>query len=84
VKTGEYPDQEKLQQITRLFELIKDPAGRKAFQADPAGAAPDIDPSLLDVFGKLDEDHLRLVSELNERLYEAGYGVSPDVRMSMV
>ena len=84
VNEGKHPDQEKLEQISRLFELLKDPKGRQAFLADPAGAAPDIDPNLLEVFGKLDEYHLLLVSELNERLYEAGYGVSSGVRMSMV
>jgi hypothetical protein len=84
VNEGKYPDEEKLEQIGRLFEFLKDPEGRQAFRADPARAVPDIDPNLLEVFGKLDEHHLLLVSELNESLYEAGYGVSSGVRMSMV
>jgi hypothetical protein len=84
VNEGRYADQDKLEQISRLFELFKDSKGRQAFLADPASAVPDIDPNLLEVFGKLDEHHLRLVSELNESLYEAGYGVSSGVRMSMV
>jgi hypothetical protein len=77
-------DEKKAEQLHKVFQHIKDEKGRRKFREDPKSAVPDADPELLAVFAELDEHHLRLLSEVNDKLYDAGFGVSRDIRVSMV
>jgi hypothetical protein len=85
LKDGDFSvDKKKAQQLHHVFQHIKTEDGRKKFREDPASAVPGADRDLLAVFADLDDDHLRLLAEVNDKLYDAGFGVSDSVRVSMV
>ena len=77
-------DKQKAEQLDRLFKHLKHPDGPKKFKADPKTAVQGLDPKLVDVFSKLDEKELRAISDLNEKLVAAGFGVSPGMTVAMV
>lgn len=77
-------DKQKAEQLDRLFKHLKHPDGPKKFKADPKGAVQGLDPKLADALSKLDEKELRLISDVNEKLFDAGFGVSNEFRVSMV
>ena len=77
-------DKKKAEQLDRVFKHLKQPDGAKKLKADPKNAVPNLDQELVDVLSTLDEQELQLLSKVNEKLFDAGFGVSPEFRVSMV
>jgi hypothetical protein len=76
-------DKQKAEQLDRLFKHLKHPDGPKKFKDDPK-VVQGLDKELVDALSKLDPKELRVISHLNEKLVDAGFGVSPEFRVSMV
>ena len=77
-------NEQKAQQLDKVFKHLKKPDGAKTLKANPSGAVPGLDPALVDVLSKLDEKELQALSKVNEKLVDAGFGVSGNFRVSMV
>jgi hypothetical protein len=77
-------NQQKAEQLDKLFKHLKQADGAKKFKADPSGAVPGLDPKLVQALSKLDEKELKALSNVNEELFDAGFGVSGGFRVSMV
>ena len=68
------PNEQKAGQLDKVFKHVKQ-------HGQPP---PDLDPELAKVLGKLKPNELRLITELNDDLFDAGFGVSGEFRVSMV
>lgn len=77
-------NKQKAEQLDKLFKHLKQAGGAKALKDNPSGAVPGLDPALVDVLSKLDEKELQALSKVNEKLVDAGFGVSGGFRVSMV
>lgn len=75
---------QKAEQLDKLFKHLKKADGAKTLKANPNAAVPGLDPALVDVLSKLDEKELQALSKVNDKLVDAGFGVSGEFRVSMV
>jgi hypothetical protein len=67
-------NEQKAQQLDKVFKHVK----------KHGELPPDLDSDLAKVLGKLKPNELRLITELNDELFDAGFGVSDEFRVSMV
>lgn len=70
-------NEQKAGQLDKVFKHVKQ---HGQLPPDTSG----LDPQLVAAFRKLKPNELRAVAELNDDLYEAGFGVSDEFRVSMV
>jgi hypothetical protein len=73
------PSDEAVAALGRLAEVISDAEGRKSLVADMAGAMGEhyqnLPEGMRQAFGMFNEDQLRIVARLNERLIRDGFSV---------
>jgi hypothetical protein len=69
---------QKAEQLDKVFKHVKQHG-----QFDP-NAVPGLDPQLVAALGKLNPKELRVIADLNDDLFNAGFGVSGEFRVSMV
>lgn len=70
-------NEQKAGQLDKVFKHVKQ---HGQLPPDTSG----LDPKLVEAFRKLNTNQLRAVADLNDELYEAGFGVSSEFRVSMV
>jgi hypothetical protein len=75
---------DKADQLDKVFKHLKQPGGAQSLKANPSGAVPGLDPELVNVLSQLDVNELQALSDVNEKLLNAGFGVSGGFRVSMV
>ena len=71
------PNEQKAGQLDKVFKHVKQ---HGQFPSDTS----DLDPQLVAAFRKLNPNELRAVAELNDDLFDAGFGISGEFRVTMV
>jgi hypothetical protein len=70
--------EQKAEQLDKVFKHVKQ---HGKFDKN---AVPGLDPQLAAAFEKLNPNEAKAIAELNDDLFEAGFGVSGEFRVSMV
>jgi hypothetical protein len=72
-------DKKKAEHLRRALDHLKQPDGAKKVKDDA-----NLDPQLKQALSGLDDKELKLLAKVNDDLFDAGFGVDNEFRVSMV